>query len=564
MKTNPTKLRELLVLPGHIKEADFASLAKKAKEENLSLWSLLVEGGAVKDKEIGQLVAQDLGYSFINLRDEKIDEAALAMIPEIMARSQGIVVFAQTAEEVKVGMANPDDSFIKNNIAKRFGKKVLPFFITNEDLRLALKKYQINLEDALRHKIAAFATADEHKEQQNKIIVEIVDLLLQYAQSSRASDIHIEPQNTNVVIRFRIDSVMHEVITLSKALAEHITLRIKIMAKMRTDEHRSAQDGKFSFVVGEELIDVRVSIVPVTAGENIVLRLLSASNRRLSINDLGLNDKNSSVINEYIKHPHDMILSTGPTGSGKTSTLYGILKILNKKAVHIATIEDPVEYDIEGISQIQVNTKTNLSFAQGLRAIVRQDPDIIMVGEIRDEETAGIAINSAMTGHLVLSTLHANDAATTVPRLLEMGIEPFLLSSTLKLIIAQRLVRKICPKCRSSYKVGKEEIAAIERNHELIDVFEKRGVSDYNALRLYKGMGCSICAETGFSGRIGIFELLVVDDAIRELIIKEVPSVDIRHRARKNGMATMLEDGIDKVEQGTTTLNEVLRVTESG
>ncbi|MCK5212177.1 Flp pilus assembly complex ATPase component TadA, partial [Candidatus Parcubacteria bacterium] len=381
MEINPSKLKKLLVLPGHIKEADFESLAKKAKEENLSLWKLLVEGGAVKDKEIGQLVAQDLGYPFINLRDEKIDEAVLAMIPEIMARSQGIVVFAQTAEEVKVGMVNPDDSFIKNNIAKRFGKKVLSFFITNEDLRLALKKYQINLEDTLRDKIAAFAAAAEHKEQQNKTIVEIVDLLLEYAQSSRASDVHIEPQNTNVVIRFRIDSVMHEVITLSKDLANHVTLRIKIMAKMRTDEHRSAQDGKFSFIAGEESIDVRVSIVPVTAGENIVLRLLSASNRRLSINDLGLNDKNSSIIKEYIKHPHDMILSTGPTGSGKTSTLYGILKILNKKAVHIATIEDPVEYDIEGISQIQVNTKTNLSFAQGLRAIVRQDPDIIMVGE---------------------------------------------------------------------------------------------------------------------------------------------------------------------------------------
>ena len=297
MEISTSKLKELLVLPGHIKEADWQSLAKKAEEENLSLWKFLVEGGAVKDKEIGQLVAQDLGYSFINLRDEKIDEAALAMIPEIMARAQGIITFAQTDEEVRVGMVNPDDSFIKNNIAKRFSKKVLPFFITNEDLRLALKKYQINLEDSLRDKIAAFSASAEPREQQNKIIVEIVDLLLEYAQSSRVSDIHIEPQNTNVVIRFRIDSVMHEVITLSKALADHITLRIKIMAKMRTDEHRAAQDGKFSFAAGEESIDVRVSIVPVTAGENIVLRLLSASNRRLSINDLGLNDKNSNIIN---------------------------------------------------------------------------------------------------------------------------------------------------------------------------------------------------------------------------------------------------------------------------
>lgn len=564
MEISRAKLHELLVLPGHIKEADFKAQVKKVKEEGRLLWDILVASGAIKDKEIGQLVAQDLGYSFIDLRDEKIDEAALVMIPEIMARVQGVIVFAQTAEEVKVGMVNPDDSLIKNIIAKRFGKAVRPFFISNEDLRLALKKYQTNSEENLRNKISAFSASVEPGELQDKIIVEIVDLMLQYAQASRASDIHIEPQNTNVVLRFRIDSIMHEVIVLPKDLAGNITLRIKIMAKMRTDEHRSAQDGKFSFAVDKESIDVRVSIVPVTDGENIVLRLLSASNRRLSINDLGLNDKNSAIINKYIKHPHDMILSTGPTGSGKTSTLYGILKIINKKAVNIATIEDPVEYDIEGISQIQVNEKTNLSFAQGLRAIVRQDPDIIMVGEIRDEETAGIAINSAMTGHLVLSTLHANDAATTIPRLLEMGIEPFLLSSTLKLIIAQRLVRKICSKCRSSYKISKEEIAAIKRSRELIDVFEKQGINDYNALRFYKGTGCSVCADTGFSGRIGIFELLIVDDKIRELIIKEAPSTDIEHQAKRNGMATILEDGIDKVMQGTTTLNEVLRVTESG
>ena len=564
MEISQTKLKELLVLPGHIKDDEFQSQAKKAKEENRSLWGFLVESGAVKDKEIGQLVAQDMGCLFIDLRDEKIDEATLTMIPEIMARGQGIIAFAQTAEEVRVGMVDPGDTFIKNVIAKRFGKAVKSFFITKEDLRLALNKYKIGLRESLRDKIAVFSTSVKHKGDQDKIIIDIVDLLLQYAQISRASDVHIEPQNNNVAVRFRVDSVMHEVITLSKILAGHITLRVKIMAKMRTDEHQSAQDGKFSFAINEESIDVRVSIVPVTAGENIVLRLLSASNRRLSINDLGLSDKNLSVIKEYIKHPNDMILSTGPTGSGKTSTLYGIIKVLNKKTVHIATIEDPVEYDIEGISQIQVNAKTNLNFAQGLRAIVRQDPDIIMVGEIRDEETAGIAINSAMTGHLVISTLHANDAATTIPRLLEMGIEPFLLSSTLKLIIAQRLVRKICPKCCSSYKISSKEIAAIKRNHELAKVLEKRRISDYNSLRLYRGAGCGVCANTGFSGRIGIFELLAVDDAIRELIIKEAPSVDINHQARKNGMATILEDGIDKVTQGVTTLNEVLRVTETG
>jgi type II secretory ATPase GspE/PulE/Tfp pilus assembly ATPase PilB-like protein len=331
---------------------------------------------------------------------------------------------------------------------------------------------------------------------------------------------------------------------------------------MRTDEHQKAQDGKFRFNVGSETIDIRVSIVPVTQGENVVMRLLSSSNRRFGLADLGLNDNNLEILRKAMKNPHGMILVTGPTGSGKTTTLYAIINILNKRNIHIATIEDPVEYDIESVTQIQVNSKTNLTFAKGLRALVRQDPDIIMVGEIRDEETADIAVNSAMTGHLVLSTLHTNDAATAIPRFLDMGVEPFLIASTVNIVIAQRLVREICPKCRISYQPTHEESLMVEGNPGAKAIFKAKAGKDFSKLRLYKGAGCKICGQTGYSGRIGIFEILEMTEDIKKLVVSRASSDDIMSVAiKKNKMTTMLEDGIEKVLAGETTMEEVLRVT---
>src|SRR3989339_173841 len=354
-----------------------------------------------------------------NLGKEKIDDMVLNLIPEIIAKSKKIIIFYEDENEIKVGMMDPQDLEIIHILEKKFNRQIIPYYITKNDFLENLSRYNVGMDE------------------KNKANVRMVELLLEHGHYSKASDIHIEPYKKIVIVRFRIDGVLHDVLEIPKNLLSLIISRIKILSKMRIDEHFAAQDGKFQFKVKNDQIDVRVSIVPITEGENVVMRLLSTKSRKMDLDSLGLDSADLDKIKKAIKSPHGMILVTGPTGSGKTTTIYEFLKILNTKEIHIATIEDPVEYDIEGISQIQVNKKTNLTFANGLRAIVRQDPDIIMIGEIRDHETADIAVNSGLTGHLVLSTLHANDAATTLPRLLDMGIEPYLIASTVRVVIAQ-------------------------------------------------------------------------------------------------------------------------------
>jgi type II secretory ATPase GspE/PulE/Tfp pilus assembly ATPase PilB-like protein len=329
------------------------------------------------------------------------------------------------------------------------------------------------------------------------------------------------------------------------------------MAKLRTDEHRSAQDGKIRVKFEKEKLDIRVSIIPIVEGEKIVMRLLSARSRQLSLEDLGLAGEDLVKLKKEYSKPYGMVLATGPTGAGKSTTLYAILKILNRREVNISTIEDPVEYDIEGINQIQVNAKTNLTFATGLRSILRQDPDVIMVGEIRDTETADMAINAAMTGHLVLSTLHTNDAPTALPRFLKMGIEPFLIASTVNIIIAQRLIRKTCSQCIVSEPTSSADL----KKKFLPGLIDKHFGPNKKNIRLYHSKGCPVCGNTGYSGRIGIFEVLVVNEAIRDLIMKRANADEIREQAIKEGMKTMIEDGIKKALAGTTTIEEVLRAT---
>ena len=359
-------------------------------------------------------------------------------------------------------------------------------------------------------------------------------------------------------MRFRIDGILHHVVSLPKDIHGLIVARIKVLAKLRTDEHFAAQDGKIIVKLGREKFDVRVSIVPVTEGENVVMRLLSERVRRFNLEDLGLLGEDLKKVKDGTAKPFGMILATGPTGCGKTTTLYSILKILNKPQVNISTIEDPVEYDIEGVNQIQVNPKKNITFVNGLRSIVRQDPDIIMVGEIRDPETASIAINAAMTGHLVLSTMHANTAATNLPRLIDMGGEPFLVSSSINLIISQRLVRKICTKCRESYEATKDDLREINIYEDLI----KKIFKNEEKIRIFRGKGCKACVNTGFSGRIGIFEVMEMTDDIQKLIMDKATASQIQARAIENGMTTMLEDGIAKVLLGITALEEVIRATK--
>ena len=389
---------------------------------------------------------------------------------------------------------------------------------------------------------------------------------MEYAHDNRASDIHIEPLENSVSVRFRIDGILHEAVQYPHALHDKIIFRIKIMARLRTDEHAAAQDGRFDYKKEDARFDIRVSVAPITNGENVVMRLLAESSRRLSLEDLGLSGADLEKIKRASAKPYGMLLSVGPTGSGKTTSLYAILQILNKPEVNIMTIEDPVEYNMEHVQQMQVNSKKDLTFATGLRSIVRQDPDIIMVGEIRDNETADMAINASMTGHLLLSTLHANDAATAFPRLMDMGVEPFLAASSMNIIVAQRLVRKICEKCKRSYFLSKEELNVLKSEPRLSMYIKKiSGKNDFSKIRFYKGEGknCKSCGNTGYSGRIGIFEVMEIIEELRPLITSKASSDIIDKKAKELGMTSMLFDGLTKVSQGVTTLEEIIRATKT-
>jgi type IV pilus assembly protein PilB len=386
-------------------------------------------------------------------------------------------------------------------------------------------------------------------------VIKIVDSLIEHAYKAKASDIHINPQSRKVEVRIRVDGVLQEACSFPKEFHQPVISRIKIMAGLRTDEHQAAQDGRLRTNIGngKEAIDIRISICPTYYGENAVLRLLSDNSEQFTLENLGFSKSNEEKIIRAVKKPHGMILSTGPTGSGKTTTLYTLIKILNTRSDSIVTIEDPIEYAVEGIEQIQVNPQTGLTFANGLRSILRQDPNIIMVGEIRDVETASIAVNTALTGHLLLSTLHTNDAATTLPRLLDMKIEPFLVASTVNIAIAQRLVRRICDNCKEKTTLSEAERSSLSANipGHILETVEV----------IYKGNGCRECLNSGYRGRLVIAEVLLVDDEIREAMLRKATSNEIKNIAIKNGMTTIVKDGIEKVISGQTTFEEVLRVT---
>lgn len=559
MDLNKLQYRRILLKPGFISDKDFNLALDFAKEKKLGFEEALLEKGLIKDEQLGQLIAEYLGFPFVDLREEKINEKLLKKIPALVAESMGVIPYARDDENIRIGAVNPGDMEVINMLKKVFGRNIKIFYITQRDLNEALLLYKGTLKEEMSLLFENINKSFSSSEK-NVLMIKIVDLLFEYGYNNKASDIHIEPQKDNVVIRFRIDGVMHKVLDISKKFYVPILSRIKILAKIRTDEHSSAQDGKFQYFAKKEVIDARVSIVPVNDGENIVIRLLSAKARDIGLENSGLSGSGLNVIKRVIKNPHGMLLVTGPTGCGKTTTLYEILKILNTDKVNIATIEDPVEYNIEGVSQIQVNNKTNLSFASGLRALVRQDPDIIMVGEIRDQETAKIAVNSAMTGHLVLSTMHANDSATTLIRLIDMGIEPYLAVSTVKVIIAQRLIRKLCEKCRYSYRITDEEREAIESDSSLQKIIKDKMHKDIDKLYLYKGKGCKICSGSGYRGREGLFEVMEINDDIKHLVISQSDSDEITKAAQKQGMTSMLENGIEKAVNGKTALEEILRI----
>lgn len=385
-------------------------------------------------------------------------------------------------------------------------------------------------------------------------IIRLVNALINHAFKAKASDIHIDPEEDRVRVRLRIDGVLHDTFLFPKELHSEITTRIKVLSGLRTDEHQAAQDGRFKIQVGDnEFIDVRVSVAPTYYGENAVMRILASQNMTFTLESLGFSQKDREKVERSISKPYGMVLCTGPTGSGKTTTLYTIIKILNTSEISIITIEDPIEYSISGIEQMQVNARAGLTFASGLRSILRQDPDVIMVGEIRDEETASIGVNAALTGHLLLSTIHTNDAPTTLPRLIDMKIEPFLIASTMNIAIAQRLVRKICPDCKEKKKITEAELKSLSGALP-------PGFLEKKNLIFYAGKECVTCNNSGYKGRVGIYEILEIDDEIREAIVRRADASEIRKIAIKNGMTSMLEDGFQKASEGATTIEEILRV----
>lgn len=558
MIISPKKLKELLVLPDHISEADFDVVQKEAIRKNIPIENVIIENGLISSRNLGEIIASALDFQYVDLKNENIGEEALKHIPEKVAQFQDAIIFREDSDRLYMATSRPDNYEFIKLIEKESGKPVEVYYTTPADIKEALHYYKSDVLSRLKKTIE-----DSKINFKEESVVDIVDLLLEYAQFSRASDIHLEPLGHDVSVRLRIDGVLHQIAEYQKDLHEKIALRIKIMAHLRTDEHQAAQDGGFVYEKEGYSFDVRVSFLPITFGENIVMRIFAEQSQRLTIDTLGLQEEELKKVKREIEKPHGMILVVGPTGSGKTTTLYAFLQTLNKPEVNIMTIEDPVEYQIEHVQQTTVNPKKNILFSTGLRSVVRQDPDIIMVGEVRDNETAEIAVNAAMTGHLLLSTLHANDAATTFPRLLDMDIEPFLLASSINMIIAQRLVRKICEKCKESYRLSSTDLGVLNLVPNLNSIIEKiSGEKDISAVRFYRGAGCKICAGTGYSGRTGIFEIMQVEEEIRSLIVKKSPFGDIDKKAKELGMISMLQSGIIKVFQGITTVEEVLMVVK--
>jgi len=565
MELSIEKLKSLLVSPGHISKQQFDGALKEAVKGKTPLELFLVKQGLISDEDLGKIIADGFNYRFIDLSKMKISEELLGFIPEIVARAQKAIVFDRDASVLKLATPNPENYEFIKLLEKKTGHEIEVYYATPLGIEEALRYYKSDLENQVKKLILTFRTTQRKGgSPDEEYIVKLVNLFLEYAHDNRASDIHIEPLKTNVSVRFRIDGVLHKVASYPKNVHDKVVFRIKIMARLRTDEHGAAQDGRLDYKTDDSAFDVRVSVLPVTDGENIVLRLLAEHSERFSLEQLGFSKGALEKIEQAATKPYGMILAVGPTGSGKTTTLYAIVQILNKPEVNIVTIEDPVEYDIEHVQQTQVNPKRKLTFANGLRSIVRQDPDIIMVGEIRDAETADIAVNAAMTGHLLLSTLHSNDAATTFPRLIEMGVEPFLLASSVNVIVAQRLVRKICERCRTSYQLDEKAMQLLQTEPHLPDILKKvSGEKDFSKMTFYKGTGCKSCGDTGYSGRTGIFEVMEITDALRPLITQKSSSDRIEEKAKELGMTSTLHDGITKVLQGVTSLEELLRVIKS-
>lgn len=559
-------LKSKLIESGFINEADFDAAVSESKKTDRSIPDILIGRGYITEDIFIEAIQPYFDVPVVNLKRLPIKEDILNLIPEQIAKSKHVIAFEldKTRNVLKVGMTDPFDFGTRTYLASLLSYEIEPYLIGPASFHYGIKQYEPTFGGDFVTEVKQKAKEVEKEpgtslesKAESSSVASILTKIIDNAITQNASDIHFEPLANSLLVRFRVDGVMGVAVELPDEVTQPLVARIKILSDLAIDEHRTPQDGRFTFE-GDDGVktDVRVNIIPVLHGEKAEMRLLRQMARPLSLDELGFSADVAIIVNEEIKKPHGMVLVTGPTGHGKTTTLYAIIQILNTPDVNITTVEDPVEYEFTRINQTQVNVKTGITFANGLRSLLRQNPDIIMVGEIRDNETVEIAIHAALTGHRVLSSLHTNDATGAIPRLIDMGAEDFLLSTTLNAVIAQRLVRRICTSCIESYTADKTIIARIKTE------LEKREETHIKNLpeTLYRGKGCDVCNHTGYLGQVGIFEVFRITDVVREMIVAGDDSNKMRKQAIKDGMITLFEDGLQKAGFGVTTIEEIMRV----
>lgn len=601
MRISDSLVEKLLIDAGKATAPQFEPLREQVKSEKLPLQQIVINNNLINEKDLTKLYAKEIDVPFVELNAKEVKREILRLIPERIASKYKVVLFGVEDDGHKLlAMEDPDDIQALSFLQKQLGTDIKVHIATTSNIESVLDQYRGNVGTELTK---VLTTEEEEADDAEDVaeedlaedspIAQTVNLVIEYAIKSSASDIHIEPREGHVLVRYRVDGVLKEANKLPKKILGPLVSRIKILSNLKIDERRAPQDGRFKIQVGSGVYALRVSTLPISEGEKVVMRILSESSKPATLEELGYWGNSLKIINGAITQPHGMILVTGPTGSGKSTSLFSILTLLNKPTVNISTIEDPVEYKIPGANQTQVNPKAGMTFAAGLRALLRQDPNIIMVGEIRDTETAGLGVQAALTGHLVFATLHTNNAATCLPRLLDMGIEPFLIASTVRAVVGQRLVRRLCVDCREVFtpdEASLKEIDAIfhtddpeqiklihEKEKEALDGGIGKTVTGKTSkaptgelstnptkiLKIWRAKkdGCDACSHTGYKGRVGIYEVLPNSTDVQSLIVANATSDAIQDQAIKDGMVTMQVDGFIKALRGQTSIEEILRVT---
>lgn len=579
MEINEEQLKKFILDSGLVSHSDLDDAEVEAKKKKQKLGDILLSSGKISETDLRKTEAFVLGIPFVSLIKEKIDFSVLSLIPESIARNYNIIAYNKKGESLEVAMLDVEDMPVIDSVKKRSGLKILPRLTDTESIKSALVQYRKSLQaefdniiqkESASLKVLTKEDGEHSKEELQEMaedlpIVKIVDSLVFHAILQNASDIHIEPGEKDLTVRYRIDGILHDAMVLDKKAGPGVTARIKVLSNLKLDEKRLPQDGRFKIEQNGEKVSFRVSTLPTFFGEKTVIRILKENSHGFSLEGLGFHGEGLERIHDSLKQKTGMVLATGPTGSGKTTTLYTLLDILNRPEVNISTVEDPIEYQMPRVNQTQVKPEIGLTFANGLRSLLRQDPDIVMVGEIRDRETAGLAINASLTGHLVLSTIHTNSAAGAIPRLVDMGVEPFLIVSTVKTIIAQRLIRRLTPS-KEKYLLSAVEIKNLAKLADLdrmLTMLKEEKIivekDTWEKIPFYKAVK-STDSEDGYASRVGIHEVLKVSVTIRELILKGGSQEEIEVVAKKEGMMTMLEDGIFQAVLGNTTLEEIFRV----